>query len=77
MLLSLVAAIGTASRPATAGIDKQVQRAFRGQIVVSADPLPEDAEGKQGVRAIKKLALRAVDGEAGADGVKAWTFYYT
>ena len=61
---------------ARADIPKAVQAKFKGQILVTEDPLPEVEDAKEGVKVYGKLNKAAVKGEE-ADGVMSWTFYYT
>lgn len=70
----LVWALGIAH----ADTSKGVQKAFRGDILITPDALP-DTEGMSDSEAIKELkraSLKKVKGTPG-DDVKAWTFYYT
>lgn len=59
-------------------ISKQVQKTFRGQIIISAQELP-DGEGdpKATIATYKKLDLHAVKGDVSGDDVASWTFHYT
>lgn len=62
---------------AHADISKKVQAAFRGQILVSSAPLPDDGGGdKETIALYKKNALSTITG-VGEDGSKRWSFVVT
>ncbi len=74
---AVIAAFAMASTAAHADVPKKVQAKFRGQILISTDPLPEDIEDTgAAVKQYKSLNISSVKRDAG-DGVPSWTFYYT
>ena len=74
LVVSLLAlAVGAAAQ---AGVSKKVEKKFRGQIIITDEPLPEVGEGKEAVGIIKKLDKSSIKGDD-VEGVMSWTFYYT
>ncbi len=73
---AVLAALAAASSPASADMSKGVISAFRGQLVVSKDELPEGKNDKDTIAKIKAAQLKEL---AGADNgeVTAWHFHYT
>jgi hypothetical protein len=75
--VSVVAIALMIGAAAHADIPKQVQTKFRGHILITNEPLPEDVmDAKSAISEFKKLDKKALKGEA-VDGVKSWTFFYT
>ena len=74
-LLAALALVLAASGAASADVSESVQKKFRGQILVSAEPLPETAtdEAEQ-VRALKKAATTVVAHGPGEPAV--WRFHF-
>lgn len=70
--LAVIVAGGTAS----ADMSKTVINAFRGQLVISAQELPEGKNDKETIAKIKAAKLSALTGEAQED-VQYWNFHYT
>ena len=74
LAVSLLAlAVSTSAR---ADITKKVQSKFKGQIIITEEPLPEVGDAKQGIAVVKKLNQSSVKGDE-IEGVMSWTFYYT
>lgn len=61
---------------ATADMSKSVIGAFRGQLVISKQELPEGKNDKDTIAKIKTARLAAVTGEVN-DDVAYWNFHYT
>jgi hypothetical protein len=57
-------------------MSNSVINAFRGQLVLSKDELPEGKNDKDTINKIKGAQLKELSGEARGD-VTAWTFHYT
>jgi uncharacterized protein YccT (UPF0319 family) len=72
LALAVIAAGGTAS----ADMSKAVINAFRGQLVISSQELPEGKNDKETIAKIKAAKLSALTGEAQED-VTYWNFHYT
>lgn len=70
--LAVIAGRGTAS----ADMSKGVINAFRGQLIISAQELPEGKNDKETIAKIKAAKLSALTGEAQED-VQYWNFHYT
>lgn len=70
--LAVIAAGSTAS----ADMSKAVINAFRGQLVISSQELPEGKNDKETIAKIKAAKLSALTGEAQED-VTYWNFHYT
>lgn len=70
--LAVIAAGGTAS----AEVSKKVISAFRGQLIISTQELPEGKNDKETIAKIKAAKLSALTGEAQED-VVYWNFHYT
>ena len=71
-LAVIIAARGTA----TADMSKGVINAFRGQLIISAQELPEGKNDRETIAKIKAAKLSALTGEAQED-VTYWNFHYT
>lgn len=74
--LAAFAAVLLVAAGARADIPKKIQKKFRGQILITDAPLPEEVSAKDGVKIYKKLAKTSLKGED-LDGVMSWTFFYT
>lgn len=81
ILPALFVMIGFVASPAVALADlsKKVIAAFKGQIVVSNDPLPagDGKDDKATIAAIKQVRLGSIKGEPNSESVTAWQFRYT
>lgn len=74
--LAAIAAVLLVTAGARADIPKRIQNKFRGKILITDEPLPEEVDPKEGVKLYKKLAKTSLKGEE-VDGVMTWTFFYT
>jgi hypothetical protein len=64
------------SAPARADVSEQVQKKFKGQILISADALPSTAvDDAELIRALKK-AHTSVVAHSGGAGSAVWHFYF-
>ncbi|MFN0247544.1 MAG: hypothetical protein ACKV2T_11710 [Kofleriaceae bacterium] len=72
LALVVISAGGTAS----ADLSKAVINAFRGQLIISSQELPEGKNDKETIAKIKASKLSALTGEAQED-VTYWNFHYT
>jgi uncharacterized protein YccT (UPF0319 family) len=70
--LAVIAARGTAD----ADMSKAVINAFRGQLVITSQELPEGKNDKETIAKIKAAKLSALTGEA-QEEVVYWNFHYT
>lgn len=73
VLLGLIA-LGT---PAQADIGPKVIKAFKGQLIISTDPVETAGTDKEVIAAFKAAKLKELKGEANADEVTQWQFHYT
>jgi len=69
-------AFAAAAQPVFADVSRTVISAFRGQLVVTKDDLPEGKNDKDTIAKIKAAQLKSLDGSAKGD-VQAWHFHYT
>jgi hypothetical protein len=69
-------AIAAAAQPVFADVSRGVISAFKGQLVVSKEELPEGKNDKDTIAKIKAAQLKSLDGSPKGD-VTAWTFHYT
>jgi hypothetical protein len=76
MSLAVVLAITLGNQVASAEMSRGVIAAFRGQLVVSKDELPEGKNDKETISKIKAAQLKDVVGEPRGD-VTGWHFHYT
>jgi hypothetical protein len=76
MSVAVVLAATLGHRVAAAEVSQGVIAAFRGQLVVSKDELPEGKNDKDTITKIKAAQLKELVGAAKAD-VTAWHFHYT
>ena len=75
--VAFVLVAGVEQRIASADMSKGVIGAFRGQLVVSKDELPEGKNDKETIAKIKAAKLAAVEGAAKDEDVTYWNFHYT
>ncbi|HTJ43117.1 MAG TPA: hypothetical protein VL463_13525 [Kofleriaceae bacterium] len=62
---------------AHADLGPKVIAAFKGQVVVTNDEVEPGANDKATIENFKKARVKEVKGEANADDVVVWHFYYT
>lgn len=70
-------ALGVTARNAYADLSPKVIKAFKGQILISDEPLSPGATDKETIAAYKSQKKSSVKGEANAEDVTSWTFHYT
>jgi hypothetical protein len=75
--LAVAVALSAGALPATAGTSPKVIRAFKGQIVVSADEVALTDDAKATISSLKKARVKEVKGAPNADEVTVWHFFYT
>jgi hypothetical protein len=74
VLLAFLAGSMTAAH---ADLSKGVQKAMKGQLIVTAEELAMPAgEDKAVIAALKKAGVKAVSGYRGGEGSNAWTFHF-
>ena len=71
------AACVVASGVASADMSKNVIGAFRGQLVISKNDIPEGKNDKDTIQKIKSEKLTELVGEKTGEDVTAWHFHYT
>lgn len=72
-----LALVFVTSHPARADFSaKRVISAFKGQLVITQDELPEGKNDKDTIAKIKKVQLKELTGTA-QDDVTSWSFHYT
>lgn len=76
VLALLVLAVLVSGQPAFADMSRDVIAAFRGQLVVSKDELPEGKNAKDAIAKIKAAHLKQLTGEQNQN-VVSWRFHYT
>lgn len=69
-------ALAAAAQPVFADVTRGVTSAFRGQLVVTKDELPEGKNDKDTISKIKAAQLKTVEGSPKGD-VTGWNFHYT
>jgi len=69
-------AIAAAAQPVFADVSRGVISAFKGQLVVTKDELPEGKNDKDTISKIKAAQLKSLDGSPKGD-VTGWNFHYT
>jgi hypothetical protein len=69
-------AVAAAAQPAFADVSRNVISAFRGQLVVTKDDLPEGKNDKDTISKIKAAQLKSLEGTPKGD-VTGWNFHYT
>ena len=78
LLLVGVVALGVSfATEARADMTKKVIKAFKGQILVTEDPLPGGGTDKETIAAFKAAKRKSVKGEPNSEEVTTWTFHYT
>ena len=77
-LLGLIA-LGLLGSQTTAHADlgPKVIKAFKGQIIVSAEPVDTGSSDKEAIANYKAAKLSKIEGTPNADDVTAWQFHYT
>jgi hypothetical protein len=68
-------AVLAVGQPAFADMSRGVISAFRGQLIVSNDELPEGKNDRETISKIKAARVKELVGKA-ADDVTSWHFYY-
>ncbi len=76
MSAAVLAAVMAVGPVAGADMSKGVISAFRGQLVISKDELPEGKNDADTIKKIKAAQLKELDGTKSED-VTAWHFHYT
>ena len=79
-LLSAAVLLGTlavAGADAHADLSKKVIKTFKGQLIVSSDPVDTGASDKDTIAAFKAAKLTEVKGEPNGEDVQTWHFHYT
>ena len=72
-----IALIAAGQARVAEAISPKVIKAFKGKLLVTAEPLEEAGSDKETIAAWKKAALTEVTGTPNADDVQTWTFQYT
>lgn len=77
--ISAVTLIGLIALGTTAHADlgPKVIKAFKGQIIVSAEPVDTGSSDKEAIAAFKAAKLSKIEGTPNADEVTSWVFHYT
>ena len=75
-LSAVVLAVVVAAAPALADMRPSVISAFKGQLVVSKDELPEGKNDADTIKKIKSAQLHELAGEKRGE-VTGWSFHYT
>jgi len=75
--VAFVLLAGIEQRTASADVSKGVIGAFRGQLVIYKDELPEGKNDKDTIAKIKSAKLTVLDGAQKDEDVKFWSFHYT
>lgn len=73
---AVLAALAAVSSPASADMSRGVISAFRGQLVISKDELPEGKNDKDTISKIRAAQLKELTGTTNED-VTYWHFHYT
>jgi hypothetical protein len=68
--------LAASARPVFADVTRGVISAFRGQLVITKDDLPDGKNDKDTISKIKAAQLKSLEGAPKGD-VQAWTFHYT
>jgi len=76
MSAALVVAVLSGPSIASADLSRGVIAAFKGQLVISKDELPEGKTDKDTITKIKAVQLKEIVGQPKAD-VTGWRFHYT
>jgi hypothetical protein len=77
-LISAVLLFGLfAARDAHADLSKKVIKTFKGQLIVSTDPVETGGTDKETIAAFKAAKLKELKGAQNGNDVQEWTFHYT
>ncbi len=76
LVMAIAAAVVMVAHPVFADMSREVGAAFRGQLVISKDDLPEGRNDKDTIAKIKRAQLKALVGTTN-DSVTSWHFHYT
>jgi hypothetical protein len=72
----LAATLAVSAQPVFADVSRSVISAFRGQLVITKDELPEGKNDKDTISKIKAAQLKTLEGSPRGD-VTGWDFHYT
>ena len=72
----LAATLAVSAQPVFADVSRSVISAFRGQLVITKDELPEGKNDKDTIAKIKAAQLKSIEGTPKGD-VTGWNFHYT
>jgi hypothetical protein len=72
----LAATLAASAQPVFADVSRTVISAFRGQLVITKDELPEGKNDKDTIAKIKGAQLKTLEGSPRGD-VTGWDFHYT
>ena len=72
----LAVTLAASAQPVFADISRSVISAFRGQLVITKDELPEGKNDKDTIAKIKAAQLKTLEGTPKGD-VTGWNFHYT
>lgn len=72
----LAVALAASAQPVFADVSRGVISAFKGQLVVTKDELPEGKNDKDTIAKIKAAQLKSVEGSPKGD-ITGWNFHYT
>jgi hypothetical protein len=72
----LAATLAVSAQPVFADVSRSVISAFRGQLVITKDDLPEGKNDKDTISKIKAAQLKSIEGTPKGD-VTGWNFHYT
>jgi hypothetical protein len=72
----IAVALAATAQPVFADISRGVISAFRGQLVVTKDEIPEGKNDKDTISKIKAAQLKTLEGSPKGD-VTGWNFHYT
>ncbi len=75
-LMSAAVVAGVLASATVFAMSNNVISAFKGQLVISKDELPEGKNDKDTINKIKAAQLKELQGEQHGD-VQAWNFHYT
>ena len=72
----LAATLAASAQPVFADVSRSVISAFRGQLVITKDELPDGKNDKDTIAKIKAAQLKSLEGTPKGD-VTGWNFHYT
>jgi hypothetical protein len=72
----LAVTLAASAQPVFADISRSVISAFRGQLVITKDELPDGKNDKDTIAKIKAAQLKTLEGTPKGD-VTGWNFHYT